>query len=191
MSFRDELLTRIKEEQTLRDSLEHAGTLSDEYHTEREAMHIANAKWLDEYCSEHGLPTIADVGILGVTAVCKIINDAISLPTLQRKYLPLLIEKAASGEYPMTAVALIEDCIAFHEQRAQKYGLYSDWDSNGKLIVPFIDDEMEVNKRRAKLGLISLQEAREKLLESKDIPPKDYAAKKAAYETWRKNVGWT
>lgn len=190
MNLRDELLTRIKEEQTQRDNLERDGTLSDEYHPERDSKHIEDARWLDEIITKNGLPKLEDVGILGIEAVCRIINNAISLPTLQKKYLPMLQEKSTAGEYPTLAVALIEDCIAFHEQRSQIYGLYSDWNSDGKLIIPFIDNETDINVNREKLGLIPLQEARQKLSESKDIPPKNYAAKKAAYEAWRIRVGW-
>ncbi|HEY6172595.1 MAG TPA: DUF6624 domain-containing protein [Candidatus Kapabacteria bacterium] len=190
MSLRDELLTRITEEQTLRDKLEQDGTLADEYHAEREAMHIRHAKWLDNLITKEGLPSLENVGILGISAVCRIINDAISLPELQKKYLPMLQEKVDPGEYPKLDVALIEDCILFHEQLPQKYGLYFNWSEEGILVIPLAEDDAVVDERRSELGLIPIKEAREKLLASKELTPKNYAAKKAAYEAWRVRVGW-
>ena len=82
----------------MRDKLGQDGTLADEYHAEREAMHIRHAKWLDSLITKNGLPSLENVGILGISAVCRIINDAISLPELQKKYFPMLQAKVDSGE---------------------------------------------------------------------------------------------
>ena len=72
----------------------------------------------------------------------------------------------------------------------QKYGLYFDCSEEGTLVIPLAEDDAVVDKRRRELGLIPIKEAREKLLASKELPPKNYAAKKAAYEAWRIRVGW-
>jgi hypothetical protein len=137
-----------------------------------------------------GLPGKSMVGEDGAEAAWSIIQNAISLPDLQREMLPLLQEAAGEGEFPLLYPAYLEDCIRFHEGRPLRYDIYSDWTDSGVLDILPIEDEASVDSLRLSIGLPPLEEARKNLLNTKEHPPKDIKQKKELYQNWRKKVGW-
>ena len=81
------------------------------------------------------------------------------LPT-QEKYLTMFKEAAKSGEARKADAAMLEDRVLMRQGKKQIYGtqLQSNAESNGKLFVFPIDDELHVDERRSGVGLPPLKE---------------------------------
>lgn len=166
------------------------GDLEDMYHAELEAIHIANAKQLEEIIAAHGLPGKSLVDEDGAEATWLIVQHAISLPDFQRKCLPLFQDACAKGEFPAAYVAYLEDRIRFFEARPQRYGTHYDWNDEGQLVPYIIEDVDTVDALRASVGLSSVEENTSQMRSNSAKPPKDYAVKRSAYEAWLTKVGW-
>ena len=78
------------------------------------------------------------------------------LPT-QEEYLPLLRDAATEGELPMSAYALTVDRVRMRRGEKQLYGSQIQRTGDTFVIYP-IEDEPNVNKRRAEVGLQPLEE---------------------------------
>jgi len=77
----------------------------------------------------------------------------------QEKYLPLLKASVEKGESPGWHLAFLEDRILMNSNKKQIYGTQATWDNEAKRnrIHP-IKDVKNVNARRAKLGLETIEE---------------------------------
>lgn len=169
-----------------------AGTLFDGYHPDMESLHIANAKELDAIIDAVGWPHRGIAGVEGAEAAWLIAQHAISLPDFQRKVLRLLKENA--GDVPPAQIAMLEDRIRRFEGKPQLYGTQFDWDDNGQLSAGVIEDEANVDRRRANVGLNSLKERTEEMRRRAenegDKPPADMAKRRKDMDAWAKKVGW-
>ncbi len=76
----------------------------------------------------------------------------------QEQYFPLLDEAAQKGELSKSAWALLVDRIRMYKGQPQIYGSQVVSDENGKSKFYEIEDEANVNKRRAEVGLGPLEE---------------------------------
>ncbi len=76
----------------------------------------------------------------------------------QEQYLPLIKAAAEKNQLPMSDLALLIDRIEMGNNRPQIYGSQLNCDNNNKCTVYKILDEANVNKRRAEVGLIPLQD---------------------------------
>ena len=77
----------------------------------------------------------------------------------QEKYLPLLREAVKNGKAYPQDLALLEDRVALKQGKKQIYGSQIIGDSiTGKEIVAPIEDEENVNKRRATVGLEAIED---------------------------------
>jgi uncharacterized coiled-coil protein SlyX len=176
-----------------RAELATAGTLFDGYHPDMEALHIANARRLENLIEElGGWPHAGVVGSEGAEAAWLVAQHAISLPDFQRRVLGLLKEN--EGAVPPAQVAHLEDRIRRFEGRPQLYGTQVDWDENGKLSPGVIEDEANVDKRRAQVGLKPLAERLADMQRNAaaegEKPPVDAARKRKEAEAWMKKTGW-
>lgn len=169
-----------------------AGTLFDGYHPDMESLHIANAKELDSIIDAVGWPHRGIAGADGADAAWLIAQHAVSLPDFQRKVLRLLKENA--GDVPPAQIAMLEDRIRRFEGKPQLYGTQFDWDDNGQLSAGVIEDEANVDRRRANVGLNSLKERTEEMRRRAenegDKPPADMAKRRKDMDAWAKKVGW-
>lgn len=103
-------------------------------------------------------------GWLGKSRVGSTANQAIWLTVqhadleIQEKYLPLLKESVAQGESEGWNLAFLQDRVLMRKGQKQIYGTQSIWDNTLKKnkIYP-ISDLKNVNKRRAKLGLETIE----------------------------------
>ncbi len=78
---------------------------------------------------------------------------------LQKKYLPIFQEGAASGELSKEQVAMMEDRINVNEGKPQKYGSQIIQDpETGKFIVAPLLDESKVDEWRKEVGMPPLAE---------------------------------
>lgn len=76
----------------------------------------------------------------------------------QEKYLPIMREAALNGRAEPSALALLEDRVALGQGKKQIYGSQIITDNKtGKDIIAPIEDESNVNIRRAKVGLPPLE----------------------------------
>lgn len=190
--LREELLRRAARELQMYNDLIAEGTINDEYHAERESLHVQNAQWLESEILRDGLPTSDSVGSDGVEAVLSIIQNAISLPDFQRRMLPMLTAECNAGRYRSSAAAYLEDCIRLHEGRPLLYGLYFESDASGLPKQASIEDLDGLDERRRLVGLPPYARALKVWTAASPapVPPKDPIAKRIAYDEWRRRVGW-
>lgn len=72
---------------------------------------------------------------------------------VQEKYLPLMRKAAAEGKARLDDLALLEDRVLMRQGKKQIYGSQIVKDKKGNWIVHPIEDPLNVDKRRAELGL--------------------------------------
>ncbi|WP_247237817.1 DUF6624 domain-containing protein [Telluribacter sp. SYSU D00476] len=77
---------------------------------------------------------------------------------IQEKYLPLIQQAAEQGELDKSCFALLQDRIRVFKGKKQLYGTQVDRSPDGKTAFVPIEDEPNVNKRRAEVGLPPLEE---------------------------------
>lgn len=190
----EELLSMEAEDIAVRERLVVEGVLYDGYHPEMEAVHKKNSAALERIVEEYGWPGNMTVGEDAARAACRIALNSISSPDLMRKWLPLMQTVAEAGDIDFRYVALIEDCICFHERRPQKYGTIFDWDENGNMSPWTLQDPPNVDERRMEIGLPPLvqqiEDCRESARRENAQPPEDYDAWVRQAQEWRDRVGW-
>lgn len=76
----------------------------------------------------------------------------------QKAYYPMLRKAAEEGELSWDNIALLEDRIAMHEGRAQRYGSQVVENSEGELVIYTLLDKDSVDIWRAAVGLNPLEE---------------------------------
>lgn len=189
-----ERLIRMREEDfALRQSLLDAGGLLDGYHPRMEAMHRSHAESLRGIIARIGYPTVRKVGADASNAAWLIVQHAIGEPDFMREICARLRSLAPEDADPRNA-AFLEDRIRMYEGRPQLYGTQFDFDDSGVLSpVPF-DDREAVNRRRAALGMNSLEERTEEIRRAQGgdrvLPPEELKRYRAAYRKWLAATGW-
>jgi hypothetical protein len=77
----------------------------------------------------------------------------------QEKYLPMIRQAVKDGKANGSQLAMLEDRVAIRQGRKQIYGSQITRDNqSGKYSISPIEDEPNVNKRRAAVGLMPLEE---------------------------------
>lgn len=178
----------------LRTELMHAGQMNEGYHPEMEKLHLKNAALLDEIISEIGYPTETKVGKEGSEAAWLIIQHAISAPDFMESCLRRLEQVVAGGEANPIDLAYLRDRIAVYREQVQLYGTQFDWGENGELNPQPFDNLAEVNRRRKKLGLNTLEEQTEVMRKQaageNHLSPSDIKERNKKMRAWKKRVGW-
>jgi hypothetical protein len=116
----------------------------------------ANIARLVKIIETHGWPGRALAGEKGASAAFLVLQHADL--AYQKKYLPLVRKAAAAGDLRTQSLALLEDRILVREGKKQIYGSQLMTNSGGKLEFNPIEDEPNVDKRRASVGLVPLAE---------------------------------
>jgi hypothetical protein len=193
-SVRAELLAMAAEDLRVREELARSGALFEGYHPRMRAVHERNAGRLGAIMEAHGWPGRSFVGEDASAAAWLILQHAISNPSLQRRGLALICEAATTGGVSPIHVAMLEDRIRSNEGTGQRYGTQFDWDEAGLMSPLPIEDEPNVDKRRAEIGLTPLAEdirrKRQLALESGERPPQDWNARQAEIREWLRSTGW-
>lgn len=188
------LLALKQRDEEMRARLVKEGTLFKGYAQEMEEVHLQNAKALQEIIDQHGWPGISLVGEDGVRAAWLVAQHAISNPAFQRRCLNLIKAAVKRGDVPPQQEALLTDRTRFNERKPQVYGTIFDWDENGEMSPWIVEDPESVEKRRAEVGLDSLEESirqmREQTLKEGNKPPESYEARQREIEVWSTKVGW-
>lgn len=109
-----------------------------------------------EIIEEFGYPGKTLVGDQASTAFLVIQHADIEI---QEKYLPILTEAAEAGELNYASLALLIDRVNMRNNKPQIYGSQLQRnEETGSWMFYYIEDEKNVNERRAKVGLGPLEE---------------------------------
>ncbi len=115
-----------------------------------------NITLVSKIIDEHGWLSSEFVGIEGSQNLFLVIQHA-DLKT-QEKYLPLLQEAVQNGNANSIDLAYLEDRIAVRNGRKQRYGTQASWNAALQTyVIDPIEDEANVNKRRAALGMSTIE----------------------------------
>ena len=117
----------------------------------------ANLKYVSEILDKYGWISYDTIGFKANQTLFLVIQHSDS--TTQEKYLPLLKQAVKENRAFGHDLALLEDRVLIKRGRKQIYGSQIQCDSTGKncWILP-IEDEINVDKRRAEVGLQPLAE---------------------------------
>jgi hypothetical protein len=153
-SLRRELLAMREQDLRVRGELEAAGELGGPYVPRMEVVHLRNAARLRELIAQHGWPAEDLAGEDGAKAAWFIAQHAIGEPDFQRQTLIHLQACAAEGRVPAWHAAYLEDRIAMHEGRPQRFGTqWVDDPSDGQARPWTLADAEHVSELRASVGL--------------------------------------
>jgi hypothetical protein len=193
--WRARLIEAAQKDHEVRARLARSGALFNGYHPDMEAVHIENARLLEQAIEATGdWPVRSTFGDDGAAAAFMIAQHAISLPVFQRNALSLLLDAAEKGEINVVDTAYLSDRIAVFEGRVQIFGTQFDWDENGQLSPAPIADPVNVDARRASVGLPPLAEAiasiRASAAADGEGPPVDLEQRRADFDAWARRAGW-
>ena len=110
---------------------------------------------IEAIIEEYGYPGKSLVGMQSSVAFLVIQHSDLET---QEKYLPFLKESADKGELSWASLTLLIDRINMRKGEKQIYGSQISRTEDGKHELYPIEDEPNVNKRRAKVGLGPLEE---------------------------------
>lgn len=173
--LRQELLRRVEQDQAARFAAmdwmkSHGGTsaigsydLAPDQQVELkrltsriEQIDAENTKWLKTVLDQHGWPTKSLAGKDGAHAVWLLVQHADRDTKFQRHCLDLM-SKLPKGEIPPQDVAYLTDRVLLAEGKMQLYGTQFA-PKDGKLQPKPIEDEPNVDARRAAVGLPPMAE---------------------------------
>jgi hypothetical protein len=190
-ALRQELIAMREEDLRVRGELIDAGELGGPYVPRMEAVHVRNAARLRELIAEHGWPAEDIAGEDGAKAAWFIVQHAVGEPEFQRRTLVRLLEGAAQGRVPAWHAALLEDRIALHEGRPQRFGSqWVDSPEDGRLRPWQLADPERVNELRASVGLGPLQPIPEPGPPLAADKRRELEETRAWWEQWLAGKGW-
>lgn len=190
-SLRQELLALRAEDLRVRGELEAAGELGGPYIPRMEAVHVHNAARLRELIAEQGWPGEDIAGEDGATAAWFIVQHAVGEPEFQHHSLDLLQSSAAEGRVPAWHAAYLEDRIALHESRPQRFGTQWIDDPNDGRARPWrLADPERVDDLRASVGLGPLHPIPEPGPPLAEDQRRQLQETQAWWEQWLWSKGW-
>jgi hypothetical protein len=116
----------------------------------------ANQARIDEIVKTHGWPGKKEFGQKAATAAFLVIQH--STPEMMKRYLPVLQNAMENGDADKQSFAMLDDRVRTHEGRPQRYGSQIRGNRDTKMTFWQIEDEENVDKRRAEMGLEPLAE---------------------------------
>lgn len=188
-ALRDQLLRMQASDQQLRAELAASGSLHDGYHPRMAQVHRDNAQALREVISRHGWPTELMVGADAAEAAWLVAQHAIAEPDFMRHCRALLDEASTAGQVPRWQFAYLDDRIRVSEGGLQRFGTQVDLRPDGAF-AHALEDAGQVDTWRQQVGLQPLA----RHLQAASAGPRPtaaaYAARQAAEQAWRRQVGW-
>jgi hypothetical protein len=152
--LRQELLALRAEDHRVRQELIDAGELGGPYVPRMEGVHRKNAARLRELIAQYGWPAEDIAGRDGAEAAWLIAQHAVGEPDFQRRALALVGACVAEARVPAWHAAYLEDRVALHEGRPQRYG--TQWwqdPADGRHRPWTLADADRVNDLRGAVGL--------------------------------------
>lgn len=156
-SVQRELALRVAEDQQVRRDLQVAG-MTDLRLIERvSALDASNTAWLKSIVDRDGWPTIGHVGEQGANDAWLLAQHADHDVDFQEHCVGLLREAAEHGQASKKHLAYLEDRVALHRGRPQRYGTQFVPTATG--VQPYrLEDPARVDAWRAEVGLEPLAE---------------------------------
>jgi hypothetical protein len=190
-SLRRQLLDLRAEDLRVRTELQEAGELGGPYVPRMEEVHVRNAARLRELIAEHGWPGEDLAGEDGAKAAWFIVQHAIGEPGFQRQALVLLQSAASEGSVPGWHAAYLEDRIALHESRPQRFGTqWIDDPRDGRARPWRLADSERVNDLRASVGLGPMHAIPDPDPPLPDEKRRELEETQAWWEQWLASKGW-
>jgi len=123
---------------------------------EQEALDRSNQERLDRIVKEYGWPTAKWAGRDGAEGAFFVVQHADL--DYQKRYLSMVREAVTQGDLSPGLQALLEDRIHVKEGKKQIYGTQLNYAADGTMAPYPIEDEANVDARRASVGLGPLSE---------------------------------
>ncbi|WP_309894118.1 DUF6624 domain-containing protein [Archangium sp.] len=155
--LRDELLRMVEEDQSVRRAAGAVGFQDAAANERMKATDVKNTARMKEIIAQNGWPTKALVGERASRAAFLLVQHADLDPAFQRQCLPMLEKAVAAGEGSAQDLAYLTDRVLVAEGKPQRYGSQFH-NVDGKLTLRPIEDEANVDARRAAVGLEPLAE---------------------------------
>jgi hypothetical protein len=156
--LRQDLLAMRAEDRRVRQELIDSGELGGSYVPRMEDVHRKNAARLRGFIELYAWPAVDIAGQDGAEAAWLIAQHAVGEPDFQRRVLALLRTCVAENRVPAWHAAYLEDRIAMHEGRPQRYGTQWVQDPTDGRYRPWsLADADHVNDRRGEVGLSPMQ----------------------------------
>jgi hypothetical protein len=123
---------------------------------EQEALDRRNQDQLDRIVKEYGWPTVKWAGREGAEGAFFVVQHADL--DYQKKYLSVVRQAVEQDNLSPSLLAMLEDRIRVKEGKKQIYGTQLNTAADGASVLFPIEDETNVDVRRAKVGLGPLSE---------------------------------
>jgi hypothetical protein len=165
-ALRRELLERVEQDQAIRNERIRKGVEhpDDAILARMRAIDTANTERVKAIVRQYGWPSPELVGRDGAEAAFLLVQHADF--AFQKKMLPLVEKAYRSGGLSGQSYALLLDRMLVGEGKPQVYGTQAkgvaEWKGQEPVLEP-IEDEANVDKRRAEVGLFPLSEYRKML----------------------------
>ncbi|MDD5656595.1 MAG: hypothetical protein PHF00_05000 [Elusimicrobia bacterium] len=171
-ALHDELVSMSKADQEVRQALIASGIEhpSPEITSRMEMIDATNTARMREIIHERGWPGKTLVGHDGDTAAFLLVQHADRDHSFQKEVLPLLAQAYKSGETSGEHLALLTDRILVGEGKKQRYGSQAKI-AEGQIMVDPVEDESNLDKRRAELGLPPMHEYIELMRKAYGLAP--------------------
>jgi hypothetical protein len=189
--LRRELVAMHGEDMRVREELMAAGELGGPYVPRMEEVHKRNASRLRELIALHGWPAEDIAAKDGCEAAWFIVQHAVGEPKFQRGALEMLQACVAEGRVPAWHAAYLEDRIALHESRPQRYGTQWIDDPRDGCIRPWtLADPENINAIRAEVGLDPLRPIPEPGPELPAKEREELEQNQRWWQRWLESKGW-
>src|SRR6267142_5245196 len=162
LTLRKELLTMVKQDQDIRNELINRGVdhPKNEISARMDAIDSRNTAKMKRIVKRYLWPRAELVGWDGTEAAFLVVQH--SPHSFQKALLPLMQKEFGTGHLSGPNYALFLDRVLAEDGRPQVYGSKAKgFNKDGEPILYPIEDEANVDKRRAEVGLSSLAEYRE------------------------------
>ena len=188
------LVKMVEEENHLKAELASDGSLYEGYPVKIRELHLNQANELEKIIETYGWPKISLVGKEGADAAWLILQHSISRPDFMKRCFPVFESAVHENEARSRHLACLTDGIRYFSREPQVYGSYFDWNEKGQLCPWVIENPENVNERRKKMGLNTLEERIKEMegdvRKNNLLPPKDYLERQSEMNQFLKEVGW-
>jgi len=169
--LRRELLAMVASDQEAREALIRGGIESPDAVSSAKVADIdrKNLVVIRRIIETRGWPGRSLVGEDGAQAAFLLVQHADAAPEFQKRCLPLIDAAFRAGEATGQDFALLTDRVLRADGKPQRYGTQVRVE-NGRLVVPPVEDEANLEPRRASVGLPPMKEYLDALREVYNLP---------------------
>jgi len=192
--LKDRLVQMVEEEIHLQTELASDGSPYEGYPQKIRELHLSQANELERIVEAHGWPKFSLVGKEGAEAAWLILQHSISRPDFMKRCFPVFESAVQENEAAIKHLSCLIDGIRYFSREPQVYGNYFDWNEKDQFCPWVIEDPENVNERRMKVGLNTLEERikemEEEMRSDNLSPPKDYLERQSEMLEFLREVGW-